>query len=87
MSSLIRRGPMFSRGKVIRPKLHFYFIYIRLIHGKLLFLIPGVTLRRLRPSDSGVYVCGASSDVGNVFARAELYVQQRPVITVKPRYE
>ncbi len=45
----------------------------------------GVTLRRVRPEDSGVYVCRATSDVGTVFARAEVYVQEAPVITARPR--
>ena len=41
-------------------------------------------LRRIRPSESGLYVCTASNSVGQAAAEAEVYVQVPPMISRPP---
>ena len=44
----------------------------------------GDRLRRIRPSQSGVYVCTARNAVGRTASRAEVYVQVPPMISRPP---
>ena len=41
-------------------------------------------LRRIRPTQSGAYVCTATNSVGRAAASAEVYVQVPPIISKPP---
>ena len=41
-------------------------------------------LRRIRPTQSGAYVCTAKNAVGRAAARADVYVQVPPMISRPP---
>ncbi|TRY78393.1 hypothetical protein TCAL_08987 [Tigriopus californicus] len=47
----------------------------------------GIQFRKATLDHSGTYICSATSHIGTVFARADLYVQEPPVIPVPPQGE
>ena len=67
--------------------LHFYICCLSLVAAYFKFPTQSYfspRLRRIRPTQSGVYACTARNEVGRAAARAEVYVQVPPMISRLP---